>query len=73
MAQFQGLVLKMVLQKVVYRLLTLQNFSEAEAKLNEEVKKFWDLDSAGICDDEVSNYEKHASEIKFKKDWCEVG
>ena len=72
MAQFQGLVLKVVLQKVVCRLLTLQNFSEAEAKLNEEVKKFWDLDFAGICD-EVSNYEKHASEIKFKKDWCEVG
>ena len=39
----------------------LQNFSDAEAKLNGEVKKFWDLDSVGIRGDEVSAYEKHAS------------
>ena len=53
--------------------LCLQNFSEAEAQLNEKVKKFWDLDSAGIRDDEVSVYEKHASEIEFKKGQREVG
>ena len=45
----------------------LQNFSDAEAKLKEEVKKFWDLDSVGIRGDEVSAYEKHASWTEFKK------
>ena len=53
--------------------LCLLNFSASEAQLNEEIKKFWDLDSAGIRDDEVSVYEKHATEIEFKKDRYEVG
>ena len=53
--------------------LCLQNFLEVEAQLNEEVKKFWDLDSVGIRDDEVSVYENHASETGFKKDQYEVG
>ena len=62
--QFQGLILRTVLQKVICRLLTYcvwQNFSDAEAKLSEEVKKIWDLNSVGIRVDEVSAYEKHAS------------
>ena len=51
----------------------LQNLSKAEVQLNEEVKTLWDLDCVGICDDEVSVYEKHASEIEFKKGRYEVG
>ena len=53
--------------------LCLQNFSGAEAQLHEEIKKFWDLDSVGTRDDEVSVYEKHASEIEFRKGRYEVG
>ena len=53
--------------------LYLQNFSESEAQLSEEIKKFWDLDSVGIRDDEVSVYEKHTSKIEFKKGQYEVG
>ena len=74
--QFQGLVLRVVLQKVVCWLLTYcicKNFSESEAQLSEEIKKFWNLDSVGIRDDEVSVYEKHTSKIEFKKGQYEVG
>ena len=53
--------------------LCLQNFFEAEAQLHEEIKKFWDLDSVGTRDDEVSVYEKHASETEFRKGQYEVG
>ena len=42
-------------------LLCLQNVSDAEAMLSEEVKKIWDLNSVGIRGYEVSAYEKHAS------------
>ena len=54
-------------------LLCVQNFSEAEAQLNEGVKTFWDLVSVGIDDDEVSVYEKLLSKIEFKKVWHKVG
>ena len=56
----------------VVQLLCLQNFPEAEAQLNVEVKKFWDLDSAGIRDDEITVCEKHG-EVEFKKGRHEVG
>ena len=43
-----------------------QSFSKAETNLNEEIKKFWDLDSVGIRDDEISIYDKHSDGIELK-------
>lgn len=52
--------------------LCLQIFSEAECKLNEKVRKLWDLYSTEIRDDELSDFEKHASKTAFKVGKCKV-
>ena len=50
-----------------------QSLSEAETTLNEEIKKFWELDSVGIRDDEITIYDKHREGIELKNGRHEVG
>ena len=44
---------------ITTQVLFSQSLSEAETTLNEEIKKFWELDSVGIRDDEITIYDKH--------------
>ena len=50
-----------------------QSLSEAETTLNEEIKKFWESDSVGIRDDEITIYDKHKEGIELKNGRYEMG
>ena len=39
---------------------------DENVQLKDQVKKFWDLDTVGIKEDEVSVYHKFLEEITFK-------
>ena len=50
-----------------------QSLSEAETTVNDEIKKFWELDSVGIRDDEITIYDNHREGIELKNGRYEVG
>ena len=44
----------------------------AQVNMHEELRKFWDLESLGIANDEVSVYDKFTQSIQFKENRYEA-